>query len=250
MDGTPPTAVHGTAAPAAAGNTFVSPSIGAAADRATSEPQVDAVRLEDLWCTRLEARGWSRAASNYLRVSLASSTLATYDRYIRDFFVFCVRGVSFPPDDSAVLADFFMHRCGSSDRPHSTVRCVSAAISALYEAFGADNPARDPFIVRLLQAIVKGGTRAPMVRSAIVDVSAFVRMFQSWPDSAELSTKQLRLKTITLLSLALMQRPSDVAPLAKRYESSTGVISDFVMSTDQFQFNADGSLVDFSRRQK
>ena len=66
VDGTPPTAVHGTAAPAAAGNTFVSPSVGAAADRATSEPQVDAVRLENLWCTRLEARGWSRAASNYI----------------------------------------------------------------------------------------------------------------------------------------------------------------------------------------
>ena len=40
-----------------------------------------------------------------------------------------------------------------------------------------------------------------------------------------------------------MLRPSDVAPLAKRYEASTGVISDFVMSTDQFQFTADGSLV-------
>lgn len=177
-------------------------------------------------------------------MSLASSTLSTYDRYIRDLFTFCdIRGVSFPPTNSAVLADFFMHRCGSSARPHSTVRCMSAAISALYEAFELDNPARDPFIVRLLQAVVKGGTREPMARSAVMDINAFVRLFQSWPDNAELSTKQLRLKTITLLSIALMLRPSDVAPLAKKYEAGSDVVSRFVMSTDQFQFTEDGSLI-------
>ena len=200
--------------------------------------------MEGLWSEQLGMRGWSQAASNCLQLSLASSTLATYDRYIRDFFTFCdVRGVSFPPSDTAVMADFFMHRCGSSDRPHSTVRCVSAAISALYEAVGADNPARDPFVTRLLQAIVKGGTRAPMARSAVMDVSAFTRLFQSWPDNVELTTKQLRLKTITLLALALMLRPSDIAPLARRYEAGTDIVSNFVMSTDQFQFTEDGSLV-------
>ena len=205
---------------------------------------MDTVCLEDIWREQLGARGWSEDASNCLQLCLASSTLANYDRYIRDFFKFCnARAVSFPPKDSAVLADFFLHRCGSSTRPHSTVRCVSAAVSALYEAVGADNPARDPFIARLLQAIVKGGTCAPMARSAVMDVSAFSRLFQSWPDNTELTIKQLRLKSVALLALALMLRPSDIAPLARRYDSSTGIVSSFVMSTDQFQFTEDGGMI-------
>ena len=204
---------------------------------------MDAIRLENLWRDQLDARGWSRAASNCLRLSLASSTLANYDRYIRDLFVFCdARGVPFPPRDTAAMADFFMHRCCSSARPHSTVRCVSAAVSALYEALGMDNPARDPFIVRLLQSIVKSGTRAPLAKSTVMDVSAFTRLFRSWPANEDLTIKQLRCKTIALLALALMLRPSDIAPLARRYEAGTDIVSDFVMSTDQFQFTEDGAV--------
>ena len=220
-----------------------SPPGGASANRAAPKSEVDAIRLENLWRDQLDARGWSRAASNCLRLSLASSTLSNYDRYIRDLFVFCdARGLPFPPRDTAAMADFFMHRCCSSARPHSTVHCVSAAVSALYEALGMDNPARDPFIVRLLQSIVKSGTRAPLAKSTVMDVSAFSRLFRSWPANEDLTIKQLRCKTIALLALALMLRPSDIAPLARRYDAGTDIVSDFVMSTDQFQFTEDGAV--------
>ena len=178
-----------------------------------------------------------------MQLSLAGSTLQTYDRYIRDLFTFCSgRGVSFPPDDSAVMADFLVHRCGSSPRPHSTVRCVSAAVSALYEAVGVANPVRDPFVARLLQGIVKSGTRAPLARSAVMDISPFMRLFRAWSGNDDLSVKHLCLKTIVLLALALMLRPSDIAPRARKYDTSTDLVSSFVMSTDQFLFKEDGSL--------
>lgn len=115
-------------------------------------------------------------------------------------------------------------------------------MSALYEAVGAVNPVRDPFVTRLLQGIVKSGTRAPLAKSAVMDVSAFMRLFRSWSANADLSIKQLRLKTIALLALSLMLRPSDVAPLGRRYEASTDLVSSFVMSTDHFVFREDGAL--------
>ena len=46
-------------------------------------------------------------------------------------------------------------------------------------------------------------------------VSAFQQLFLSWGDNEQLSVKSLRLKTITLLALVLLTRPSDLAPEAK-----------------------------------
>ena len=204
---------------------------------------MDTICLASIWRSHLEARGWSQAACERLPLCLADTTHRTYDRYIRDFFIFCnVRGVPFPPFDSAVIADYFLHKCSASDRPHSTVRCVSAALSALYETTERHNPAHDPFVSRLTQAIVKSGTRAPMARAAVMDISPFVRLFQSWLDNESLTLQQLRLKTITLLSLALMLRPSDIAPLARRYDASTDLTDKLVMTTDQLQFTSDGFL--------
>ena len=61
--------------------------------------------------------------------------------------------------------------------------------------------------------------------------------------TTQLTIRQLRLKTVTLLALSLMLRPSNVAPLARRYEAGSDLLSSFVMCTDQFQFVKDGSLV-------
>lgn len=79
-----------------------------------------------------------------------------------------------------------------------------------------------------------------MNRSRVMDVSAFTRMFRSWPDNDDLSLKQLRMKTITLLAIVLMLRPSDVAPKATSFDLETGVASRFIMSTDHVMFRSDG----------
>lgn len=204
---------------------------------------MDTVRLADLWRARLETLGWSRAAREQLPLCLARSTHINYDRYISQFREFCrKRDLIFPPSDAAIVADFLVTQCGSSDRPHSALRCMSAALSALYEICEASNPLRDPLITRLSHAIVKSGTRAPIARSSVMDISAFVRLFESWPDNESLPLKLLRLKAISLLAIALMLRPSDIAPLAVRFNASSGVTSPFIMTTDQLQFQADGTL--------
>ena len=204
---------------------------------------MDSVRLADLWRARLEALGWSPAAREQFPLCLAHSTHANYDRYICRFREFCrIRELIFPPVDGAVVADFLVGECSVSDRPHSTLRCMSAALAALYEVMGVANPLHDPLLVRLSQAIVKSGTRAPMTRSSVMDVSAFVRLFESWAVNESLPLKLLRLKAICLLAIALMLRPSDIAPLSMRFDAGSGVTSPFVMSTDQLQFRSDGTL--------
>ena len=232
-----------SAPPAAAGDADVHSGAAAAGDRASSESGLDTVRLADIWRSKLAERGWSHSASAQLPLCLAASTHATYDRYIQECSAFCTsRGVLFPPSDTAVLADFLMHKCRTTDRPQSMLRCVSAALSSIYEACELPNLTADPFIVRLSGALVKSRTRVPMQRSCVMDVSAFVRMFRAWPANSVLSVKQLRLKTITLLAIALMLRPSDIAPQACSFNADSGVSSRFVMSTDQVTFCSDGSV--------
>lgn len=204
---------------------------------------MDTIRLADLWRARLETLGWSQAAREQFPLCLAPSTHMNYDRYICRFRDFCrKRDLRFPPSDAAVVADFLVTQCSMSDRPHSALRCMSAALSALYEMCEASNPLRDPLITRLSHAIVKSGTRAPIARSSVMDVSAFVRLFESWADNRSLPLKLLRLKAISLLAIALMLRPSDIAPLALRFDAGTGVTSPFVLTTDQLRFQADGTL--------
>ena len=81
-----------------------------------------------------------------------------------------------------------------------------------------------------------------MERSRVMDVSAFVRLFHSWPDNGALSVKQLRLKSITLLATALMLWPSNIAPQARDYDATSGLASRFVMSTNQVTFCSNGSV--------
>ena len=119
---------------------------------------------------------------------------------------------------------------------------MSAALSAVYDACGQPNLTNDPLIVRLADAIIKSGTSLPLQRSRVMDVAAFVRMFQAWPPNEDLSVKQLRLKAVTLLAIALMLRPSDIAPLARHFDVNSEVSSRFIMSTDQVTFCADGSM--------
>ena len=134
---------HLSASPAAAGNEGLPAAAAAPADRAAPQQTVGAVRLADLWRAGLEARGWSPAARGQFPLCLAKSTLDTYDRYINLFRNLCEeRGVDFPQSNSAIVADFLVTQCGMSDRPHSALRCISAALAAMYEAFGVVSTSR------------------------------------------------------------------------------------------------------------
>ena len=74
-------------------------------------------------------------------------------------------------------------------------------------------------------------------------VQPIMDLFRSWPGNWFLTVTQLRMKCLALLALAMMLRPSDVAPKVIVYDKEKGEISNhLVLSTDNVQFNHDGSV--------
>ena len=93
-----------------------------------------------------------------------------------------------------------------------------------------------------MKALIKSQTAEPRCRSSVMPVSAFQRLFRSWPPNKQLPTAQLRLKTLTLMALAFMLRPSDVAPKAIRFEPSSNTKHKITFSTEHVQFLDNGSI--------
>ena len=54
--------------------------------------------------------------------------------------------------------------------------------------------------------------------------------------------KSLRFKTVTLLALVLMTRPSDLAPKAKLFDPQSMTSKSVVLSVDDIHFNDQGSV--------
>ena len=67
-------------------------------------------------------------------------------------------------------------------------------------------------------------------------------MFEEWPGNEGLSVKELRLKTLTLLALVIMLRPSDVAPHGVVYSSDTDAYHHILLTTEQVVFEQDSSV--------
>lgn len=151
--------------------------------------------------------------------------------------------MKFPPPDTAVLADYLCSVANLSKRPKSVINNNVAALIGYYDGVGLDsNPAKDKAISMLCDGLVKSGTTAAMVKTPILPVKPFHDLFASWPENSELSIKNLRLKTITLLALVAMLRPSDVAPHAKVYNPETGAVQPLLFTLSQVQFEEDGSM--------
>ena len=73
----------------------------------------------------------------------------------------------------------------------------------------------------------------------------FRELFNQWPGNAELGVKELRLKTITLMALLLMLRPSGIAPKAVHFDGNSASASQFVFSTSHIQFCDGGANITF-----
>ena len=72
----------------------------------------------------------------------------------------------------------------------------------------------DQDVRKLIKGLVKSGTVEHRQRSHVMPTQPFIQLFKTWPDNEELSMDSLRLKTITLMALIMMLRPSDIAPWA------------------------------------
>jgi len=203
---------------------------------------VETYCLESIWREHLNQLQWPVRAQIQCTLSWAPSTVKNYNRHLQKLNEFCKRKqIDFPPHDSGTVADFLCSVADSSPKPRSTLKCTVAAMTAMYQVSDGINPVDCVEIKRLITALEKSNTQEPMTRSSVMPVQPFVTLFQSWGENDNLDLKQLRLKAITLLALAIMARPSDLAPKGV-YFSSEGSVKPMILSLDQVNFRENGSL--------
>jgi hypothetical protein len=82
-----------------------------------------------------------------------------------------------------------------------------------------------------------------MRKSQVLPVTKFSQLFLNWGTNDSLSTKMLRLKAITLLALAFMLRPSDIAPKATLFHDDTE--QKLTFTTDMVHFSSEGLCLTF-----
>jgi hypothetical protein len=174
----------------------------------------------------------------------ASSTLSSYDRHVYKYAEFCVdRGVGFPPEpeDTAIVADYLCVVADKSERPESALKSTSAAVSCYYQGAGLSSPMEKQDIRKLSSALVKSGTKRPAQRTSVMPCTPYYELFENWPSDDQLGMVNLRLKTVTLLALAMMTRPSDLAPKGVFFNAQTGEKEAMLFERDQVVFHPDGS---------
>jgi len=200
--------------------------------------------LENLWRSDLEDKGWSTESAQRLQFCLAKGTLRSYNVVLSRYSQFCQNhGYTFPPVSTAVLAEFLREVADKSDRPNSVLHTTIAALGHLYTVKGICNVVDSPEIRLLITGLVKSGTIAPMVRSKVMPVQKFNGLFSSWPENVYLEVKNLRLKAICLLALALMLRPSDIAP--KALHSENNHVEQICFSVKQVEIQTDSAKFTF-----
>ena len=202
------------------------------------------LRLENLWSARLRCSDWSRRATRQTIHSTADSTLRSYNSYVEKYVLFFkTNNHDFTEEHNiSALADFLCQIADSSTRPESCIKSTLTAVSFYFEGLGKPSPAYNSDIKRLTTALIKSGTVKPMSRQKPMPISAFYQLFHLLGDNEKLSMKSLRLKTVTLLALVLMTRPSDLAPKAKMFDPQSMTSKSVVLSLDDIHFNDQGSV--------
>lgn len=201
------------------------------------------IRLEDIWCERLRVQGWNSDALVRFPFAWAPGTLSSYNRAIHKLQDYCVAtGQEFPPRSEATVVGFLCDLTCQLTRPKSAINTACSAIANLCKAFGIKNILESEDLKLFAnKSLVKATCTEPMRKSKVMPIAPFIALFVSWPDDYRLSIKDLRLKVLTLLALALMLRPSDVAPHGHFFNDTTQKPEALIFSTDNVMFQEDGS---------
>ena len=209
--------------------------------RVFEESQMEDFCLESIWEQKLQKKGWSKNSIKAFLLKWATSTWISYNTIFGKLKQYCVDcDGSFPEVTSSTLASFLCDQAMASGRPKSGLNLTLAAVTALREATECKNPINAE-LTSLVTGLVKGCTSEPMVRSKVMPVEPFMKLFSSWNGNWCLALEDLCLKCITLLSLVMMLRPSDVAPHA-RVLGEEG-LEPLVLTTKQVRFLDDGGCV-------
>ena len=165
----------------------------------------------------------------------------TYNRVVKKFANFChFQKVSFPPSSSSVVTEFLCSIADSSESPRAQLKITGAALSHVYKGYGVYNVMDNEYVQLFITALIKSSTQRPMSKSSVLPVQPIRDLFLGWPKNDQLSVRQLRLKTITLLALTLMLRPSDIAPKAVKFDGTTLEQKQWIFSTDNVTFLPNG----------
>ena len=214
--------------------------------RTIEKQTMAARRLEDIWKERLTQDGWSDRASSQYLLCLAKSTRVNYNSLLAKCERFCTeRRSPFPPNKPAILADFLCMLSDSSNRPRSLICSALAALSNVYSHLEIMDLTKLSTISKLCNALIKSGTKQPIKKSKVLPMDAFQKLFSSWETNSQLSITNLRLKAITLLALAIMLRPSDIAPKGEIFDHISGDTKKYLFTTDMLSFDSEGLTVTF-----
>ena len=202
---------------------------------------MESFRLESIWERKLKKQGWSGNAIKGFMFKWATSTWKSYNNVLDRLKTFCEESdAEFPEISNSTLANFLCEQAITSSWPKSGLNITLAAVAALCEATGVNNPVNEE-MMSLVTRLVKGCTTEPMVRSKVMPVDPFRILFSSWNGNWCLALEDLRLKCITLLALVMMLRPSDVTPHVKTWTEDGS--ETLVLTTKQVRFLEDGGCV-------
>ena len=191
-----------------------------------------------MWEDNLRRAGWSFKAIKRAEPALALSTRRAYDLALIKCKVFAQEfGLNFPPKETHELAEFICFLAEGSERPQSGINTFLAALKQCYKAMNMNDISDCTSIRRLVTAVTKAQTERPMCRSAVLPVETLLRTMKSWGDNTKMPLKFLRIKTISLLAIALMLRPSDIAPNATFFEKDSHEEKKLTFTTDMLNFS-------------
>ena len=88
------------------------------------------------------------------------------------------------------------------------------------------------FIQRLIFALNKSQRAGPGIHTKVMQLEPFHKLFEQWPGNEVLELPRLRIKAITLLALALMLRPSHLAPRGETCNAQTGEVDKMTFTND------------------
>ena len=202
--------------------------------------------LENLWVENLTQKGWSMQNIHRFFHHWAKSTWQTYNRYVFKFRLFCEKkNIPFPCNSSAAITDFLASIAHSSPRPRSQLKMASAALSCMLEATSMDNTMHTMQVQKFISALIKTCTVAPRIKTPVMPLEPFWKMFHDWGPNDSLSLKKLRMKSACLLAISFMLRPSDIAPrsVTETEDTEGHGYMNLIFSLDQVEFLDSGNLL-------
>ena len=73
-------------------------------------------------------------------------------------------------------------------------------------------------------------------------ISPFIDLFATFGDNDTMTLRRLRMKSLTLVALTCMTRPSDLAPKGVTLNKSDLSVNNIVLTLDNVEFREDKSL--------